>query len=336
MSAPLEADRPSSRSIPDPTRPAGTDEVWPSPVLAMIGLGRMGANMSRRLARAGARVEAFDAESATRAALADEPGVRVHTTLAAAIAALPAPRTVWLMLPSGSASQAVFEALPALLAPGDLVIDGANANWRASQAHAKDLAAQGVHFADCGVSGGIWGLEKGYCLMFGAHPDDAARIAPLARLLAPTPDTGWLHCGAPGAGHFVKMIHNGIEYGAMQAYAEGFALLDGHDEFDFDLAAIGELWRHGSVIRSWLLDLTVDALADPEALQGLEPFVADSGEGRWTVDEAVRQGTPTPVIALALMSRFASQGKGDTANRLLALLRQGFGGHAVKAADKTA
>jgi len=301
-----------------------------APVLAMVGLGRMGANMARRLARGGARVHGFDPDAGARAALGDAPGVVLHESLEAAIAALPAPRTVWLMLPAGAASDATLAALPGLLAAGDLVVDGANANYQASQRHADELANHGLLFCDCGVSGGVWGLDNGYCLMFGAGPEAAARLAPLARLLAPAPDRGWLHCGPPGAGHFVKMIHNGIEYGAMQAYAEGFALLAGKPEFGLDLAAVGELWRHGSVIRSWLLDLTVDALANPGALQAVAPFVADSGEGRWTVDEAVRQGTPAPVIALALMSRFASQGQGDTANRLLSLMRQGFGGHAVK------
>jgi 6-phosphogluconate dehydrogenase len=301
-----------------------------APVLAMVGLGRMGANMARRLARGGARVHAFDAQPEARAALAGEPGIACHATLRAAVDALPAPRTVWLMLPAGAPTESTLAELAPMLAAGDLVVDGANANYLDSQRHARELAAQGLHFADCGVSGGVWGLENGYCLMYGADPAPAARIAPLARLLAPAPDRGWLHCGPPGSGHFVKMVHNGIEYGAMQAYAEGFALLEGKPEFDLDLGAVGELWRHGSVIRSWLLDLTVDALRDPGALASVEPFVADSGEGRWTVDEAVRQGTPAPVISLALMSRFASQGRGDTSNRLLSLMRKGFGGHAVK------
>jgi 6-phosphogluconate dehydrogenase len=234
------------------------------------------------------------------------------------------------MLPAGAASESALAELSTRLAPGDLVVDGANANYLESQRHARELAAHGLLFADCGVSGGVWGLANGYCLMFGADEAAAARLAPLARRLAPAPDRGWLHCGPPGAGHFVKMVHNGIEYGAMQAYAEGFALLEGRRDLDLDLAAIGELWRHGSVIRSWLLDLTVEALADPDAVASVAPFVPDSGEGRWTVDEAVRQGTPAPVIALALMSRFASQGSADTANRLLSLMRKGFGGHAVK------
>ena len=301
-----------------------------TPVVAMVGLGRMGANMARRLARGGARVHGFDADADARAALAHEPGVTTHASLTEAIAALPAPRIAWLMLPAGEATASALDALRDCLSPGDLVVDGGNANYLDSQRRAGELAAHGLRFADCGVSGGVWGLANGYCLMYGADDEAAGRIAPLARLLAPAPDRGWLHCGPPGSGHFTKMIHNGIEYAVMQAYAEGFALLEGRREFDLDLAAIGELWRHGSVIRSWLLDLTVDALRDPGALERVAPHVADSGEGRWTVDEAVRQGTPAPTIALALMSRFASQGRADTANRLLSLMRQGFGGHAVK------
>jgi 6-phosphogluconate dehydrogenase len=301
-----------------------------APTLAMVGLGRMGANMARRLARGGARVHGFDAQPEARDALADEPGVVLHASLAEAVAALPVPRTVWLMLPAGEISEAALAELVTRLAPGDLVVDGANANYLESQRHARELEAHGLRFADCGVSGGVWGLANGYCLMYGADAEAAARLAPIARILAPTPDSGWLHCGPPGSGHFVKMIHNGIEYGAMQAYAEGFALLEGKTEFDLDLAAVGELWRHGSVVRSWLLDLTVDALREPGALDAVAPFVADSGEGRWTVDESVRQGTPAPVIALALMSRFASQGRADVGNRLLSLMRKGFGGHAVK------
>jgi 6-phosphogluconate dehydrogenase len=302
-----------------------------APTLAMIGLGRMGANMARRLARGGARVHGFDAHAEARDALVGEPGVTLHASLADALAALPAPRVVWLMLPAGEASETALAELAGRLAPDDLVVDGANANYLESQRHARELAARGLRFADCGVSGGVWGLQNGYCLMFGADAEGAARLAPFVRLLAPAPDRGWLHCGPPGSGHFVKMVHNGIEYGAMQAYAEGFALLEGKAEFDLDLAAVGELWRHGSVIRSWLLDLTVEALAAPGALDTVAPWVADSGEGRWTVDEAVRQGTPAPVIATALMSRFSSQGKADVANRLLSLMRKGFGGHTVKA-----
>ena len=302
----------------------------PAGPLAMVGLGRMGANMARRLARGGVIVHGVDPDAPTRAALQGTAGITPYASLDEALAALPAPRTVWLMLPAGAPTQAALDHLLACLAPGDLVIDGGNADHRDSRRRAEAFAARGLLFADCGVSGGVWGLDNGYCLMFGAEAVAAPRVAALARVLAPAPDRGWLHCGAPGAGHFVKMIHNGIEYGAMQAYAEGFALLEG-SEYGLDLARVGELWRHGSVIRSWLLDLTAAALAEPGALDAVQPYVADSGEGRWTVDEAIRQGTPAPVIALALMSRFDSQGRADTANRLLALMRKGFGGHPVKA-----
>ena len=305
--------------------------------IAMIGLGRMGANMARRLARAGISVEGFDPQPASREALAGEPGLRLHASLADAVAALPAPRTVWLMLPAGEATASTLAALRGLLAPGDLVVDGGNANYLDSQRRAAELSAHGIGFADCGVSGGVWGLANGYCLMFGAaDAQAAARVAAYARALAPAPDRGWLHCGPVGAGHFTKMIHNGIEYGMMQAIAEGFALLEGRQEMQLDLGAIAELWRHGSVVRSWLLDLTADALREPGAIGSVAPLVPDSGEGRWTVDEAVRQGTPAPVIAMALMSRFDSQGRADTGNRLLALMRKGFGGHAVTAASAPA
>jgi len=313
----------------NPALSAADPAAPPATPLAMVGLGRMGANMARRLAGAGVAVHGVDPDAGARAALQGTPGIAVHETLEAAIAVLPQPRTVWLMLPAGAPTRAALDTLADKLSPGDLVIDGGNADHRDSRRRAEAFAARGLSFSDCGVSGGVWGLQNGYCLMFGAEAAAAPRVAALARLLAPAPDRGWLHCGAPGAGHFVKMIHNGIEYGAMQAYAEGFALLDG-SEYGLDLARVGELWRHGSVIRSWLLDLTVAALVEPGALDATQPFVSDSGEGRWTVEEAIRQGTPAPVIALALMSRFDSQGRADTANRLLALMRKGFGGHPIK------
>jgi len=299
----------------------------------MIGLGRMGANMARRLARAGVSVEGFDPQPASREALATEPGVHLHATLSAAIEALPRPRTVWLMLPAGDVTESTLETLVPMLAAGDLVIDGGNANYLDSQRRAGWLAEHGIAFADCGVSGGVWGLENGYCLMFGGSPASAEVVAGYARLLAPDTERGWLHCGPVGAGHFSKMIHNGIEYGMMQAIAEGFALLEGRPELELDLGKLAELWRHGSVVRSWLLDLTAEALREPGAIGSVAPLVPDSGEGRWAIDEAIRQGTPAPVIAMSLMSRFDSQGRADTANRLLALMRKGFGGHAVTAAS---
>jgi 6-phosphogluconate dehydrogenase len=247
---------------------------------------------------------------------------------------LHAPRIVWLMLPAGEATEAALTTLLPLLSPGDLVVDGANAYYKDDQRHAELLAAQQIEFADAGVSGGVWGLDNGYCIMFGGSDAAAARLKPYMEALAPTPSTGWLHTGPVGSGHFVKMVHNGIEYGMMQAFAEGFALMKNKPGFDLDLGEIAELWRHGSVVRSWLLDLSADFLAQDQALESIEPFVADSGEGRWTVLESVEQGVPTPVMSLALMMRFASQGKNDYAAKMLAKMRQGFGGHAIREEGK--
>ena len=295
----------------------------------MIGLGKMGANMARRLARAGMPVLAFDVADAARAALADEPGVQIAVTLAAAVEGLARPRVVWLMLPAGGPSEATLAALAGLLAGGDVIVDGANADYRDSMRHAAEAATHGFGFVDAGVSGGVWGLANGYGLMLGGMPEAVAPVLPLARALAPAPDRGWVHCGPPGAGHFVKMVHNGIEYGLMQAYAEGFALMRDKHEFGLDLAAIAASWRDGSVVRSWLLDLAADALAADQTFAGVAPMVADSGEGRWTVREALELGTPLPSITAALMSRFASQGRDDYAARFLAQLRHAFGGHLV-------
>ena len=304
----------------------------PPLALGLVGLGRMGGNMARRLARAGVRVVGYDATPGAAAILADEGVVTAVESLAALAAALPAPRVVWVMVPAGAATQATIDELAPLLAPGDTIVDGGNANYKDSQRRGAQLAARGLDFVDCGVSGGVWGLDNGYALMFGANEAGALAIGPYARILAPGPDRGWLHCGPVGAGHFVKMIHNGIEYGMMQSYAEGFALLDGKREFALDAAKIAELWRHGSVVRSWLLDLTAEFLARDPDPGAIAPRVADSGEGRWTVAEAVEQGVPAPVLALALMMRFDSQGSGDYANRMLARMRQAFGGHAVDTA----
>lgn len=349
MTSSSSAEHAASASSRSAAPPAGGVAV------VVVGLGRMGGNMARRLSRHGISVHGYDSGTPVPEVAAD--GVRLHATLADAVAALPAdrPRMVWLMLPHGPITDGAVDQLMTLLAPGDLIIDGGNSNYHASQALGQRLTQARLLFMDCGVSGGVWGLQNGYCLMFGGEPAAMRLAEPLARALAPGRDgsgddaarvdtvadsdfeharNGWLHCGPIGSGHFTKMVHNGIEYGMMQALAEGFALLAGKSEFDLDLAAIGELWRHGSVVRSWLLDLTADALARPGALDSVAPVVADSGEGRWTVDEAIRQGTPTPVIALALMSRFDSQGKADVANKLLALMRQGFGGHAITHSDK--
>jgi 6-phosphogluconate dehydrogenase len=298
--------------------------------LGMVGLGRMGGNMSRRIARAGHTVVAWDRAEGARSALGDEPRIETVGTLPDLVARLPSPRRVWLMLPAGSPTESTLAMLVPLLARGDVIVDGANAMYRDSQRHAVELAEHGVGFVDAGVSGGVWGLEHGYGLMVGGDGAAVQAVEPVLRALAPTPDRGWVHCGRAGAGHFAKMVHNGIEYGMMQAYAEGFALLRAKTELELDVPEIAEAWRHGTVIRSWLLDLTAEFLAQDPNLADIAPFVADSGEGRWTAHESIELGVPTPVMTLALIERFASQGRGDYTNRLLARMRQAFGGHAVK------
>ena len=300
-----------------------------TPTPTIIGLGRMGANMARRLARGGMAVHGFDPSDDARTALSTEAGITLHETLASAVTAQSGQRLVWLMLPAGMITDQTLAALEPLLNAGDVLVDGGNANYLDSQARARHWKARGVDFVDCGVSGGVWGLSEGYCLMAGGETAAVDALAPLMRILAPAADRGWLHCGPSGAGHFTKMVHNGIEYAMMQAYAEGFALMAGKPDLNPDLGAVAELWRHGSVVRSWLLDLTTTALQDPSAMDSVAPVVADSGEGRWTVDESIRQGTPIPAISAALMVRFASQGKADTGNKLLSLMRKGFGGHAT-------
>jgi 6-phosphogluconate dehydrogenase len=266
-----------------------------------------------------------------REALHDAPGVSTPASLDALVSALPAPRVVWLMLPAGAVSQSAVDALAGLLTPGDVLVDGANAWYRDSIARGAALAQRGLQFVDAGVSGGVWGLENGYAIMLGGADAAVQRVVPFVKLLAPAPDAGWLHCGPVGAGHFVKMVHNGIEYGMMQAYAEGFALMAAKHDLHLDVAKIAQTWRHGSVVRSWLLDLSADFLARDAQLEAVKPYVADSGEGRWTALEGIELGVPTPVMSLALMARFASQGNADYASKLLAMMRNMFGGHAVQA-----
>ena len=299
----------------------------------MIGLGRMGGNMARRLSRAGHRVVAFDANPDSRAALADQAGVTPVDSAAQVVATLSAPRVVWVMLPAGEITESVISDLSGSLSAGDLVVDGGNANYRDSQRRATMLAEHGIGFVDAGVSGGIWGLTEGYGLMVGGADDAIARLTPVLQALAPTPDTGWVHAGPVGAGHFTKMVHNGIEYGLMQAYAEGFAVLQARQDLVPDLAPVAEAWRSGTVIRSWLLDLTAGVLAADESLDSVAPVVADSGEGRWTALEAIDLGVPTPVITAALMERFSSQGRGDYSDKLLAMMRNAFGGHPIESED---
>jgi 6-phosphogluconate dehydrogenase len=302
--------------------------------LGMIGLGRMGGNMARRLRRGGIDVVGFAKNAAHTRELASETGMTSVASVEALVAEIAPPRLIWLMLPAGDVTEQYVSTLRELLQPGDVIIDGANSHFKDSIRRAESLAERRIGFVDAGVSGGVWGLEEGYALMVGGRPDSVARIEPALRVLAPGPDTGWLHCGPSGSGHFVKMVHNGIEYGMMQAYAEGFALLEARRDFDLDLAAIAEMWRHGSVVRSWLLDLTARFLATDQTLADVAAQVDDSGEGRWTVVEAIEQGVPAPVIATSLMMRFASQGHGDYANKTLAMMRNSFGGHFLHPAEK--
>lgn len=296
----------------------------------MVGLGRMGANMARRLAQKQIKIALMNRTFSVTQELAAETGHIACEDYAVFVKTIETPRVIWLMLPAGEATAAALKALLPLLSPGDLIVDGGNAHYKDDIQHAAYCAEFAIEFADAGVSGGIWGLENGYCIMFGGSEAAAERLRPYLQALAPTPTTGWLHTGPIGSGHYVKMIHNGIEYGMMQAFAEGFAMMQDKSEFSLDLAAIAELWRHGSVVRSWLLDLSADFLAEDQSLDSIQPFVSDSGEGRWTALASVEQGIPTPVMTLALAMRFASQGKNDYAAKILAKMRQGFGGHAIK------
>ncbi len=301
--------------------------------LGLIGLGKMGGNMARRLRRGGMEVVGNDRDAEVTRALADVCGLVPADSPEALVESLTAPRIVWLMLPAGEITESCVQLMRELLEPGDVLVDGANSFYKDSMRLGETVVENGIHFLDAGVSGGVWGLDNGYALMVGGSDEAFRLLRPVVEALAPAPDQGWVHTGPVGSGHFTKMIHNGIEYGMMQAYAEGFALLKGRDDFGLDLAAIAESWRHGSVVRSWLLDLSVAVLNEDQDLEGVSPFVADSGEGRWTALESIEQGVPTPVMSLALMARFASQGQQDYASKLLALMRNQFGGHAVQTED---
>ncbi|WP_434026373.1 phosphogluconate dehydrogenase (NAD(+)-dependent, decarboxylating) [[Pseudomonas] boreopolis] len=297
--------------------------------LGMVGLGRMGANMAERLVRGGHRVGGFDPGQAARDA-ARAKSIAPYASLAELVAALPSPRVVWLMVPAGQIVDDTLAQLQPLLAAGDVVVDGGNSYYRDSQRRAEALRAHGIGYVDCGTSGGIWGLKEGYSLMVGGDEAVVARLAPILSTLAPRPDAGWGRVGPSGAGHFTKMVHNGIEYGLMQAYAEGFALMQRKQEFDLDLHQVAEIWRDGSVVRSWLLDLTSEALKQNPDMHGIAPYVADSGEGRWTVAEAIDLDVPAPVITLSLLERLRSRDKDSLTDKLLAAMRNQFGGHAVK------
>jgi 6-phosphogluconate dehydrogenase len=294
--------------------------------IGIVGLGRMGAGMARRLIRGGAQVVCYDQAEAVRKALADQKDIDCVENLAALCARLAGERVIVLSLPAGAAVEDTIRDLVPLLSSGDTIVDCGNSYYRDSMRRALALSQQGLRYIDAGVSGGVHGLERGYCLMLGGTPKSIEIFEPFAKLLAPDAERGWLHCGPSGAGHYAKMIHNGIEYGMMQALAEGFALLAARPELDIDLARLAETWRHGSVVRSWLLDLCVEILKDDSFLK-IAPIVADSGEGRWTALESIELGVPAPAITAALMNRFSSQGRSDYAQRLLAMMRARFGGH---------
>jgi 6-phosphogluconate dehydrogenase len=298
--------------------------------LGLIGLGRMGANMARRLRRADIKVAAYNRSFNVTQSLAEETGIIAAKSVQELVEMLSPPRVVWLMLPAGDITQQYVDEVTKLLKAGDILVDGANTHYKDSMRRAGQLAEQTIHFIDAGVSGGVWGLENGYTLMIGGKKESVQYIEPILKILAPAADKGWLHCGPVGSGHFTKMVHNGIEYGMMQAYAEGFALIKSRKDFSLDLAAIAEAWRHGSVVRSWLLDLSAEFLRKDQNLDDVEAYVADSGEGRWTALEAVEQGIPAPVMSLALMMRFTSQSNNDYSAKLLAMMRKGFGGHELK------
>ena len=301
--------------------------------IAMIGLGKMGANMATRLLRGGHRVVAYDInESAIQTA--EQVGAEGARTLSEVAEKLKPPRSVWVMVPSGKITEVTIQALSEQLSPGDIVIDGGNSNYKESMRRARELSEKGLQFIDVGTSGGVWGLTEGYSMMVGGEKDVVDRHRPILETLAPKPDKGWGRVGPPGSGHFVKMIHNGIEYGLMQAYAEGFDIMKAKGEFDLDLHQIAEIWRYGSVVRSWLLDLTSAALADDENLDGIKAWVQDSGEGRWTVFEAIDLDVSAPVITASLQRRLRSRDEQPFADKLLAALRNQFGGHAVKQAEE--
>jgi 6-phosphogluconate dehydrogenase len=297
--------------------------------LGMIGVGRMGANMTERLVHSGHRVVVHDVDPSAMNRVA-ALGAISAVSIAHLAEQLHPPRAIWMMVPAGEIVEKTLSAVLSFVQQDDTVIDGGNSNYKDSMRRAAAVATKGVHFIDSGTSGGIWGLREGYCLMIGGEKPAVERLRPIFESLAPSANLGWAHVGPAGAGHFVKMVHNGIEYGLMQAYAEGFALLHKKGEFNLDIAQIAELWRHGSVVRSWLLDLTAQALSEDAKLEGVKPYVVDSGEGRWTVAEAIDQSLAAPIITLSLMQRFRSRDEEDFTDRLLAVMRNKFGGHEVK------
>jgi 6-phosphogluconate dehydrogenase len=297
--------------------------------IGMIGLGKMGGNMAQRLLGGGHRVVGFDPDADARETLEDKGGESAES-LQALVGKLEGPRAIWMMVPSGEITNRTVDGLLPLLDSDDIVIDGGNSNYKDTLRRAKRFADKQMHYVDCGTSGGIWGLREGYGMMIGGDDDAVQRLRPIFETLAPAKDKGWGHVGKVGAGHFVKMIHNGIEYGMMQAYAEGFSIMEHKKDFAFDLHQVAEIWRHGTVIRSWLLDLTANALDKNPDLDGIAPYVDDSGEGRWTVQEAIDLDVPAPVITQSLIERLRSRDSDSFSDRLLSAMRNEFGGHAVK------
>ena len=296
--------------------------------LGMIGLGKMGAKMTERLLRGDHRLVVYD-HSPEPVQAAAAAGAIPSDSMPDLVAKLTAPRAVWVMVPAGDPTEGIVNALADVLAPEDTVIDGGNSNYKDSVRRAAALMERGMHFVDVGTSGGVWGLTEGYSMMVGGDKAAVDRLQPIFETLAPAPDKGWGHVGPSGAGHFVKMIHNGIEYGLMQAYAEGFEILRTKEAFDLDLHQVAEIWRYGSVVRSWLLDLTALALKEDQDLSDIKGWVADSGEGRWTVAEAIDLDVPAPVLTLSLLMRLVSRQQTSYSAKLLAALRNQFGGHAV-------
>lgn len=298
----------------------------------MIGLGRMGGNMTQRLLKGGHRVVAYDPDEAARRA-AQNAGADGAASIAEVAGMLAAPRAVWVMVPAGDVTDATINELADALSAGDAIIDGGNSNYKQTIRRAAAVKARGIEMLDSGTSGGVWGLTEGYSLMVGGDADAFARLEPIFQTLAPSADSGYGRVGPSGAGHFVKMVHNGIEYGMMQAFAEGFELMEAKRDLELDLAQIAEIWRYGSVVRSWLLDLTAAALEESGDLAGIAAYVEDSGEGRWTVEESIELAVPIPVIAASLQARFRSRQSEPFGAKLLAAMRNQFGGHSVRRAE---
>jgi 6-phosphogluconate dehydrogenase len=297
--------------------------------IGIVGLGKMGGNMSRRLLGAGHDVVAFDRNDHKIAEVVSLGGGGA-SSLEELAGKLAEPRVIWIMIPAGDPTEAILAELEAILDEGDIVIDGGNSNYKDTIQRAKRLRDAGIAFVDVGTSGGVWGLKEGYSMMVGGESETVEYLKPIFETLAPAADKGWGYVGGNGAGHFVKMIHNGIEYGMMQAYAEGFEIMRAKDEFDLDLEHISQIWRYGSVIRSWLLDLTANALKEDQSLAKIADYVPDSGEGRWTVAEAIDLDIPAPVITLSLLMRLGSRQDESYAAKLLSAMRNQFGGHAIK------